>query len=236
MFMKHAAYIALIATCAAALTAAGCATRVTSPDPSGNPELPPVPTSASNVLRLLEWCYEIRSTDLAKELFAADYRFFFSSADSSASQYRGTPTPWTREDELICMTHLFVGGGALAPASSITLALDNTFLVQPDLALAPWDVAGRWHKTITTQESLVLHYQIGEAIDASGVELFHFVRGDSALIPEELQQRGYGPDSTRWYIRRWEELPQPIVGMRAQYAGARDAGPMTCGALKVLYR
>ena len=31
------------------------------------------------------------------------------------------------------------------------------------------------------------------------------MRGDSALIPQQLKDRGFGPDPNRWYIERWED-------------------------------
>jgi hypothetical protein len=50
------------------------------------------------------------------------------------------------------------------------------------------------------------------------------VRGDSARIPQVLRDRGYGPDSTRWWIDRWEDAPPP--GGRAGLAARTDAaGP-----------
>jgi hypothetical protein len=34
---------------------------------------------------------------------------------------------------------------------------------------------------------------------------FFCVRGDSVAIPPELASAGVGPDSTRWWIERWED-------------------------------
>src|SRR5262245_28833414 len=98
---------------------------------------PPAPTSAPNVLRLFEWCYNNKAIAEYRELFSDDYRFVFNPVDSAGSAYRGSP--WTREDELISTTQLFVGGGVEAPASTILLNFDRSFYVQPDRLLAPWD-------------------------------------------------------------------------------------------------
>jgi hypothetical protein len=175
---------------------------------------PPAPTSAPNVLRLFEWCYNNKAIAEYREIFTDDYRFIFNPQDSAGAEYRGTP--WTREDEMISTTQLFVGGGVESPASTIQLNLDKSFFVQPDRLLAPWDVVGRWHKTITTQVLLNIRTSDGSAIDISGAAVFYFIRGDSAVIPEELQNRGFGRDSTRWYIRRWEDQTvQPTVASSA---------------------
>jgi PKD repeat protein len=47
----------------------------------------------------------------------------------------------------------------------------------------------------------------GNDLDASGMTLFHLVRGDVAQIPAELGGRGFGPDPKRWYIQKWEDVP-----------------------------
>jgi hypothetical protein len=78
----------------------------------------PTPNSATNLLRLFEWCYNNKAIAEYREIFTDDYRFVFSPLDSAGADYRGTP--WTREDELISTTQLFVGGSAdQPPASSI---------------------------------------------------------------------------------------------------------------------
>lgn len=173
---------------------------------------PPVPSSATGVLRLFEWCYNNKAIAEYSELFTADYQFLFSPLDSAGADYRGTP--WRREDEIISTTQLFVGGGAESPASSILLNLDKNFVVLPD-GRTPWPIAfdptGRWHKTIRTQVLLNIRTSDGNAIDISGAARFFFVRGDSALIPDELKPRFQG-DSTRWFISRWEdETVQPTI-------------------------
>ncbi|MBI1796568.1 MAG: hypothetical protein HY076_05330 [Candidatus Eisenbacteria bacterium] len=208
----------------------------------GNVPPPPTPNSAPGVLRLFEWCYNNREIAEYREIFTDDYRFIFSPQDSSGGPYRGVP--WTREDELISTTQLFVGGGVESPASTIQLTLDKNFVVLPDGLLAPWDVAGRWHKTITTQVQLSIRTSDGNAIDISGAALFYFVRGDSAVIPDELKRRGFGPDSTRWYIRRWDDQTvqpgpggeiawSPATARRARPAAAQPAPiEITWGTLK----
>lgn len=181
---------------------------------------PPSPDSPSGVLRLFEWCYNNRAAAEYRELFTDDYRFIFSLLDSAGQEFR--TTPWTREDELISTTQLFVGGSAdQAPASSIVLQLDNSFFVFPDSRYIQWDPKGRWHKRVNTRVVLNIRTTDGNAIDIQGEARFYLVRGDSALIPEELRLRGFGPDSNRWYIQRWDD---ETVGPGSGGFAARPAG------------
>lgn len=164
---------------------------------------PPVPSSATNVLRLLEWCYNNKAIAEYRELFTDDYEFKFNARDSAGADYR--TNKWRREDELISTSQLFEGGSAEAPASSITLLLDRNFAVLSDPRSIAWDPLGRRHKKINTQVLLNIRTTDGTQIDISGQAIFYFVRGDSAVIPEELRNRGFGRDSTRWYISRWDD-------------------------------
>jgi hypothetical protein len=193
----------------------------------GRSQPAPVPSSAAGVLRLFEWCYNNKSIAEYREIFTDDYRFFFSPLDSAGAEYRGIP--WTREDELISTTQLFVGGSADQPAaSSIRLNLDKNFLVYADPTFVSSDARGRWHKNIRTQVVLQIQTGDGNAIDISGAANFYMVRGDSAVIPPDLQARGFGPDSNRWYIRRWDDEtaqsgPGAFAARRAGGAGLATA-------------
>lgn len=206
------------------------------------------PNSPANALRMLEWCYNNTSLPHYRELFADDYQFHCAATDTAGASWRGTP--WTREDELISATYLFVGGSATeAPASLIRLALDLNFLVYPDPRSAAWDPLGRWHKNIRTAAMLSVVTVDGTNIDVSGHATFYLVRGDSALIPIELRLRGFGPDSSRWYVQRWDdETAQETAPVRLQPgAGASRANQppilepqpsqtMSWCGLKVRYR
>jgi hypothetical protein len=163
--------------------------------------LSPVPDSPSNLLRLLEWAYNNRSISEYGRLFTDDYRFAYSALDRYGVPYR--QTPWTQEDEIISATKLFQGGGATQPAAaSITLVLDRNFQVRDDPR--PGKNA-EWHKYIRTSVSLKILDANGSQVIVNGFANFFVVRGDSAVIPEELVQKGFAPDSSRWYIERWED-------------------------------
>jgi hypothetical protein len=223
----------------------------------GHSEPAPVPSSAPNLLRLFEWCYNNQAIAEYREIFSDDYRFFFSPTDSSGGEWRGTP--WTREDELISATQLFVGGSATEPpASSIRLSLDKNFFVFPDPNYTAWDPEGRWHKNIRTTVTLVITTEGGSSTEIQGHANFYMIRGDSAVIPEELRLRGFGPDPLRWYIRRWDDetaqegIAQTVGQARARPLSAGRAGPpaaagapradagatesISWGAIKAYYR
>ncbi len=236
-----------LAVLAVALTLAGCFNPF---DPrvlgSGISTPPPVPNSPANVLRLFEWCYNNRDPVVYRELFTDDYRFYFSTLDPEGAAY--LDRPWTREDELISTTKLFLGGEATQPAAtSISLYLDRNLVVRNDPRSGK---LGRWHKSIRTTVALSI-VAGGNQSNVTGSALFYVVRGDSALIPDELAQRGFLPDSNRWYIERWEDdtvqsnpppegrsLPGPGVDSRRARPTGATALPsrLSWGGLKVIYR
>ena len=176
----------------------------------------PSPTNPQGVVRLFKWCWENRDISKYREIFTDDYRFAFSITDSAGVPYKGNP--WTREDELASAEHLFVGGSASEPAaSSITLIFDGDLTAQNDFRDGK---TARWHQQIQIANlTLTINRSDGSAVRVTGGALFYLVRGDSAVIPQELVDRGFRADSTRWYIERWED--QTNVG-----AGAASLSPV----------
>ena len=198
------------------LGGAGCSNTGSGPDlnrltrPRWASTPAPAPSSPANAQRLLEWCYNTKSLVPCRELFTEDYRWYCSPLDSAGAGWRGMP--WTRDDELISATHLFIGGSAeQPPANIIRLTFERNFLVYPDRYYThfpdgtPRDPTGIWHKEIRTTVALQIGADDGNTLEIRGHATFYFVRGDSALIPEELRQRGVGSDPGRWYIRRWDD-------------------------------
>jgi hypothetical protein len=212
----------------------------------------PIPNSPTNLLRLFEWCYVNRAVAEYREIFSDDYRFVFSAVDPAGDAYRDRP--FTREDELISTTNLFRGGDADQPAATdISLILDNNFAEFTD----PRPGKGNFkiHKKIGTSVLLSIRTTDGNQTEVRGRASFFVVRGDSAVIPQELVDRGFEQDSTRWYIERWEDETNtntPIVitdGMRARSAPAARVAPpslpgrngaqvarISWGALKAWYQ
>jgi hypothetical protein len=190
------------AVLALALVAGGCWNPF-SPEVAGRgvSEPPPAPNSASNVVHLFEWCYKHRSFSDYRELFTADYRFVFSNRDSAGRNYPAD-APWTRDDELESTRKLFEGGDANQPAAtSITLTLDKNFKELNDPRPGKNNALQR--KSITTQVNLTITTTDGASTNVFGSVTFYLVRGDSANIPQELVDLGFGPDPNRWYIEQW---------------------------------
>lgn len=207
-----------------ALGGAGCSERIQAPDPRSTP----VRNSPAGALRLLEWSYDNRTLAPYDQLLSADFRWLCGTLDTAGAEWRGTT--WTREDELGFASHLFFGGNADQPgALSVQLDLDRNFFVYPDLNYAAWDPEGRWHRSIRSSVWLRVVRKSGGDIEFLSHASFHFVRGDSALITEEMRARGFARDSASWYLRRWEEgTAQP---------GEPPSAPITSWCeLKALYR
>ena len=173
---------------------------------------PPTPNSAQNVIRLFEWCWNNRDITTYKEIFTADFLFVFAQGDSAGNQFRDDPV--NREMELNIARNLFVGGGSAPPATSIVLALDPTLRAQDDSRPGK---NGKWHKEIVTSVDLTIKTEGNTEYRITGNARFFVVRGDSALIPQELSFR---PDSNRWYIDQWrDETLQGVGGTLLAPAG-----------------
>jgi hypothetical protein len=158
---------------------------------------PPTPNSPQNVIRLFAWCQNNRDLTVYQEIFTADYRFVFALADSAGELFRDKPVD--REMELNMARNLFVGGGSASPATSISLTLAPTLRADADSRVGK---NGKWHKEIVTSVDLDIKTEDGVEYRIVGDARFFVVRGDSAMIPEDLN---VGPDSTRWYIEQWND-------------------------------
>jgi len=210
----------------------------------GVSEPPPVPINPTSTLLLFKWCWENRAIDEYREIFTDDYIFQFSQQDSAGNAFRDQP--WTREDEMASATNLFVGGSATEPpADRITLDFTNT-LVEFESTLQGHDP--KWHKTIRAEVNLRVTRGEG-TLEVRGPGLFYFVRGDSARLPEELTSRGIVPDSSVWYIERWEDetiatagaFAARRAGTASSTSGDYDPPPLpptldTWGSLKAYFR
>lgn len=210
---------------------AGCSSGPT--EPTGNllpPPDPPVDSPVA-VLQALRYGYENMDLEFLETLFTDDFVFVFSQLDSAGNAFRNPP--WMRVQELAYMEHLFVGGGAEPPADSISLDFTNS------LADFPSSRPGHhptWHREIAAEVNLRVRVGSG-SYEIRGPMLFTFVRGDSAAIPSELATGGIVPDSTRWWIERWEDqtIQSAAPASRATASRVLPTDAFTWGALKVLY-
>ena len=206
----------------------------------------PTPSSPAAAVKLFAWCWKNRDPARYTEVFTDDYRFIFGSGDSAGNPYRDRP--WVREDEMNMALHMFTGGADVPPASDVFISIDPVLNAVVDPRPGH---SFKCHRTITTTVDLKV-----TVTDASGTPsvtpiggraLFYLVRGDSALIPSELIAKGFKPDSTRWWIERWEDQTVGANGAAARPAGGPGAlraaagaaartNSFTIGRLKLLYR
>jgi hypothetical protein len=211
----------------------------------GVTEIAPSPNTPRGVLDLFAWCWNNRAYNEYTELFTEDFEFRFAATDSAGNAYRDRAL--YRQDELDTSRHLFIEGTANEPpASKIVLTFDRTFIPERDSRPGK---TYPWHQEI--KRNVVLSIDSGDqAFRITGAARFFVVRGDSALLPDELIQRGFTQDPNRWYIERWEdetiESASLVAGIgEEQYraalaeALARDGtrkAPAEAGALNSLPR
>lgn len=224
---------ALVLALMAAVVPMGCTKKTTAPAVIA----PPTPDldSPKNTVLALKWVMENRNLEVARTLFTDDYVFLFADVDSAGNGFRDTP--WTREDELLYLEHLFVGGSSTEPpADRITLEMTNVLF---EFNSTRPGHNPRWHRTI--RADAYLRITRGEStLEVRGPSLFYLVRGDSAAIPQELIDEGFGPDSTRWWIERWEDETvssgAAALSARAPRASPQPTNHATWGAIKAMYR
>ena len=174
---------------------------------------PPQPTRPDLVVRLLEWCYDHRAYAEYEEIFTEDFVFAFAETDSAGRPFLGQVL--RREDELVAAHNLFVGGGSSPPANSISLTLDSRLYAEQDTR--PGKGNTTYHRELATTVSLRIDTD-EEDYEVNGTARFFLVRGDSAVIPQDLKLRGFVSDSARWWIERWED---ETIGTTAAYAAGR---------------
>jgi hypothetical protein len=176
----------------------------------GIPEPPPVPNQPEEVVRLFAWCWNHRAYAEYTEIFTDDFRFQFAQGDSAGNPFRDQPVD--REEELQIARHLFVGGGSEPPANRIVLTIDPTLNASDDSRNGK---DGTYHKEIFTNIDLDVTTDT-QNLRVQGPARFFVVRGDSALIPQELKDKGFGPDPNRWYIEQYND--ETFVGMPSTIA------------------
>ena len=180
-----------------AISLMGCSEAPTPPQVE---EPPPSADSPQTALRLLEQSWNQRDLPLYTTLLSDDFVFAFAALDPYGNAYR--ENPWTREDDLISTRNLFYGSADRAAPVEITLTLDRNFIVQPDPR--PGNDP-RWHKFVRSGLTLSIVEADQVRRDVTGSTVFYVVRGDSAIIPPDLRERGITPDSTLWFVERWED-------------------------------
>lgn len=199
----------------------GCGSRVI--DLREPPEPDPLPAAASPEAALLrlQWAWNHRDREPLRDLYTSDFRYAAAAPDT------GGTFELFRQSELAFATSLFVTGTATRPPAR-TIAFE---LTRP-LVAGPSPVPGqdpRWHREISTVVHVGVRVPDGD-YRVTGLARFGLVRGDSARIPQELLDRGVLPDSSQWWIERWEE-----DGSGGSAARAMPSAMFTLSTLKAIY-
>jgi hypothetical protein len=143
-------------------------------------------------------------TEYAK-LLTDDFRFHFSAAsDPLLVDLYGNN--WKRADEIDAVTHLFHGfrnaaSDSIPGASTIDITLTG---VQYTNDFDHPDSTAQYKKMVITSFNAAIEVPTTpEAITfpISSRQELYLVRGDAAVLPA-----GTAADSSRWYVRRWEDL------------------------------
>jgi hypothetical protein len=184
----------------------------------------PTPNSPQNAVKLFEWCWVNRGVDEYRELFTDDYVFISAGTDSAGNPSREIQA--RRDDEVQTAENMFIGSAERPPAEQITLIFDQSLVPFPDSRIGK---NPRWHKQIRTSVNLKVRIDSGNTVEVTGNALFFLTRGDSAAIPLELKNRGFKPDSLRWWIDRWED--ETLAGSNLTASSARGARPATTAPL-----
>ena len=183
--------------------------------------------SPVNAVRLLQWSWEHRDLDRYDILLTEDFLFACAATDSAGRPFQGGV--FQRPDELEIARHLFVDGNQLAPrANSISLTLDENLIPEPD-----WRPGRDSEHYRLVTSSIVLRIDTDEEdFEITGTAHFFLVRGDAALFPQELRNRGV-LDPNHWYVQRIED--ETIQSNRPQLRAMPARRPTWC-SVKALYR
>jgi hypothetical protein len=172
---------------------AGCSHTTLSTAPPA--DQPPAASTPAGAVHRFEWAINHRDVDLVAELLTDDFQFIGAATDSAGNAARGLANG--RERYLAALRSL------LAPPNQVTFVFDRNPIPFPDSR--PGKLPN-WHEQIRTTLDLAVRDASGNKIhQIHGSGLFFCTRGDSAAIPAELMARGFKPDSTQWWLDRYED-------------------------------
>jgi hypothetical protein len=170
----------------------GCATTILAPLPA---DVPPAASSATGVVQRFVWGLNHKDLDVVRGLLTDDFVFISAGTDSAGNPDR---VPIYRRDDLL----------ALLEAARVDSSVSVNIVVDRNLVAFPDTRPGRnpiWHKQVRTSIDLTVRDGSVGNLHKTGNALFFATRGDSVAIPAELIARGFKPDSTRWWLDRWED-------------------------------
>lgn len=205
--------------------ATGCSTNRTVQPIVTDPA--PPPNTPANATKLVAWDWTHFDASYC-DLLTDDFVFAFAAGDSAGQPWN--PESWTREVERVALQSMLQRGTGLPRLDGLTVYFDAVPVVQPDPRPGK---DPRFHKAVRTSVDLTADVDLGsgtiERWRITGNAFLFFVRGDSAAIPHDMIERGFGPDSTRWWLQRWEDETLQIGGGLMRPMPARSA---TLGGLK----
>jgi hypothetical protein len=219
----------LLLVLAALPVLAGCGKNPFNPPvDGGNGGLPPdtpLADSPQNAMTRFQRCYENQVVAEYEKMFAANFRFTFSSQSDPGlvSRYGNN---WGKPDEVESARHLFDGftnelGQYQQPATNIALQLTGIAFyddpAKPDSAsFYKWVVVPGLTATIKVGGPEDPEYNIQARHE------FYLVRGDVAVLDTGQEAR-----ADRWYIYRWDDLSLPLA---APQLGTASAGSLAGGS------
>jgi len=205
-------------------------------DPLTKPIPPDAPAadSPAHLIERMEQTWERKDEASYALLLTSDFRYHFSpAADPLLADLYGDN--WTRIDEIAAITHLFHGftnsNDIQVPAASrIDMTLSGVSVVSdPDHP----DSTIHYRKCVITSLSVTI--AVPDPAGVSSVEYvinarheLYLVRGDAAVVPP-----GSPADTTRWYMRRWDDLAMNVA---AKFPVINPAAPATLGKVRASYR
>ena len=169
---------------------AGCATTLVAPA-----DQPPAASSATGAVSRLAWGLSHKDVGIVRGLLTDDFVFLSAATDSAGNASR---------DSLGGRSWFLAALAALTDSSSSV-----SFVLGPNLLAFHDSRPGRdpkWHKQVRAPVHVMIHGSgtIG-SYDLTGNALFFVTRGDSAAIPQQQRALGVKPDSTRWWLDRYED-------------------------------
>lgn len=161
------------------------------------------PASATGVVKSLAQRLEARDISAVYELLADDF-VFVTAVNDSAGQ--GGVGPGRSTDFIEFWSSLLLGSASNPAPTRVTVNVDRNLRDFPDTRPG---MDARVHRTIRSSLDLKLEYPGGRTTEVTGYVLAFATRGDSAAIPLELEARGFKPDSSRWWLQRYEDETLP---------------------------
>lgn len=201
----------------------GCEGRATRITGEVDWDPPPVARTPADAVRILVWSWNHQDTTRYASVLTADFEFAFAADDTFGSLFPGRVL--NRALELAAVRSLFfTGTDQLEPPQSVVLLFEGDLIALPDSRPAK---NARRHREIAASARLRLY---NPDFELSSTFRMFLMRGDVVAWPSGVPH-GPAPDSTRWFVERWEE-----ESFGSDTAASRLPGRSpTMGQIKALY-